>query len=76
MVRDLKQVTIFPMKVLGALLAAFALIPGVQAQPAGKAVTVPITLDHNRTIIDVYLNLPDGKTRRVRAWVDNGNTEL
>ena len=64
------------MKVLGALLAAFALIPGVQAQPAGKAVTVPITLDHNRTIIDVYLNLPDGKTRRVRAWVDNGNTEL
>jgi hypothetical protein len=41
-----------------------------------KPVTVPITLDHNRTIIDVYLPLPDGKTKRVRAWVDNGNTEV
>ena len=45
-----------------------------QEQP--RSVTVPITLDHNRTIIDVYLPLPDGKTKRVRAWVDNGNPEL
>jgi len=41
-----------------------------------KPVTVPITLDHNRTIIDVYLPLPDGQTKRVRAWVDNGNPEM
>lgn len=38
--------------------------------------TVPVTLDHNRTIIDVYLALPDGSTQRVRAWVDNGNPDL
>src|SRR5579864_5707401 len=64
------------MKLLGALIATLILNLCVQAQSANKAVTVPITLDHNRTIIDVYLNLPDGKTKRVRAWVDNGNTEL
>jgi hypothetical protein len=38
-----------------------------------KSVTVPITLDHNRAVIDVYLPLPDGSTKRVRGWVDNGN---
>ena len=41
-----------------------------------KSVTVPITLDHNRVIIDVYLPLPDGSTKRVRGWVDNGDTDL
>ena len=45
-----------------------------QAEP--KSVTVPITLDHNRVIIDVYLPLPDGSTKRVRGWVDNGDTDL
>jgi predicted aspartyl protease len=64
------------MKLLGALIATLILNLCVQAQSADKAVTVPITLDHNRTIIDVYLTLPDGKTKRVRAWVDNGNAEL
>jgi hypothetical protein len=46
------------------------------AQTAPKSATVPVTLDHNRTIIDVRLPLPDGKTTRVRAWVDSGNPEL
>lgn len=46
------------------------------AQEKPKSVTVPITLDHNRTIIDVYLALPDGGTKRVRGWIDNGNPEL
>jgi hypothetical protein len=46
------------------------------AQAPPKSVTVPITLDHNRTIIDVYFPLPDGKTKRVRGWVDNGNADL
>jgi len=41
-----------------------------------KSVTVPITLDHNRVVIDVYLPLPDGSTKRVRGWVDNGNPDL
>lgn len=46
------------------------------AQPAPTSATVPITLDHNRIIIDVRLTLPDGSTTRVRAWVDNGNPDL
>lgn len=62
------------MKLVGAVLAALILNLCVLAQPA--AVTVPITLDHNRTIIDAYLPLPDGTTKRVRAWVDNGNPDL
>lgn len=41
-----------------------------------KSVIVPITLDHNRVVIDVYLPLPSGSTKRVRAWVDNGNPDL
>jgi hypothetical protein len=68
--------TILPMKFPAAFIAALILNLSAAAQPAPKAVTVPITLDHNRTIIDVYLQLPDGKPKRVRAWVDNGNTEL
>ena len=44
--------------------------------PESKSVTVPITLDHNRVVIDVDLPLPDGATKRVRAWVDNGNADL
>jgi hypothetical protein len=41
-----------------------------------KSVTVPLSLDHNRVIIDVDLRLPDGSTKRVHAWVDNGNPDL
>ena len=52
--------------VLGFALSAFA-----QAPP--NPVTVPITLDHNRIVIDVYLPLPDGTRKRVRAWVETGN---
>lgn len=44
--------------------------------PKEKPVTVPITLDHDRIVIDVYLPLPDGTTKRIRGWVDNGNPEL
>ena len=71
-----EPVTIFRMKLVGAFLAAVVLALALQAQTAAHPVTVPITLDHNRTIIDVYLLLPDGKNKRVRAWVDNGNAEL
>jgi hypothetical protein len=48
--------------------------PAPQSEP--KPVTVPITLDHNRVVIDVYLPLTDGSTKRVRGWVDNGNPDL
>lgn len=49
---------------------------GSKVEPEPKSVTLPITLDHNRVIIDVYLPLPDGSTKRVRGWVDNGDTDL
>ena len=64
------------MKPALAFLSAFVFVSSVLAQEKPKSVTVPITLDHNRTIIDVYLPLPDGTTKRVRGWVDNGNPEL
>ncbi len=31
---------------------------------------------HNRIIIDVSLPLPDGSQKRVRGWVDTGNTDV
>ena len=64
------------MKLALALLSVFVFVSFALAQEKLKPVTVPITLDHNRTIIDVYLPLPDGTTKRVRGWVDNGNPEL
>jgi hypothetical protein len=41
-----------------------------------QSVTVTITLDHNRIVIDLDLALPDGTMHRTHAWVDNGNPEL
>ena len=64
------------MRLGNAILSVFVLLSSALAQEKPKPVTVPITLDHNRTIIDVYLPLPDGTTKRVRGWVDNGNPEL
>jgi len=46
------------------------------AQTAPQLATVPVTLDHNRIIIDVSLPLPDGTQKRVRGWVDTGNTDV
>jgi hypothetical protein len=46
------------------------------AQTLPQSATVPVTLDHNRIIIDVYLPLPDGTQKRVRGWLDNGNADL
>jgi hypothetical protein len=43
----------------------------VEGEP--KSVTVQVTLDHDRVVIDVYIPLPDGSTQRVRGWVDNGD---
>jgi hypothetical protein len=64
------------------LAALICLATSALAQSGSKAVldpkfvTVPVTLDHNRVVIDVYLPLPDGSTKRVRGWVDNGDTDL
>jgi hypothetical protein len=56
--------------------ACFAQDAKPAPQPEPKSATVPITLDHNRIVIDVYLPLPDGSAKRVRGWVDYGNPEL
>jgi hypothetical protein len=55
--------------------ATILLISPAIAQ-APRSVTVPITLDHNRVVIDVYLPLHDGTSKRIRAWVDTGSSEM
>jgi len=35
-----------------------------------------MTLEHNRVVIDMYLSLPDGSTKRVRGWVDTGDPDI
>jgi len=64
------------MKLARAVVATLIFSSTVCAQSVPKSVTVPITLDHNRVVIDVYLPLPDGTSKRVRAWVDSGNSEM
>jgi hypothetical protein len=58
------------------LLVALSLLTTALAQVKPLSVTVPITLDHDRVVIDVYLPRPDGTTKRIRGWVDNGNPDL
>ncbi|MGA8622482.1 MAG: hypothetical protein WB660_28665 [Candidatus Sulfotelmatobacter sp.] len=50
--------------------------PQAPSQPEPRFVTVPITLDHDRVVVDVDLRFHDGTTQRVRAWVDNGDPDL
>ena len=64
------------MKLARATVVALIVSSTLFAQSVPKSVTVPITLDHNRVVIDVYLPLPDGTSKRVRAWVDSGNSDL
>ncbi len=63
------------MKSLARFFVTLLLLAPAIAQPP-KRVTVPITLDHNRIVIDVYLPLPDGTSKRVRAWVDTGSSDM
>jgi PDZ domain len=64
------------MKLSHVLIAVLAVALSAAAGTPSKPVTVPITLDHNRIVIDVYLQLPDGTSKRVRAWVNSGSFEL
>ena len=57
------------MKLAAALLA-------LAVSAVAQTATVPITLDHNRIVIDVRFPLADGSTKRVRGWVDSGNNEM
>jgi hypothetical protein len=59
-----------------ALICFFFLTCSALAQMASTSATVPITLDHNRIIVDVYFPMADGSKTRVRGWVDNGNSDL
>ena len=59
-----------------ALASLFLLATIALAQTSPTPTTVPITLDHNRIIIDVRFPMPDGSKKRVRAWVDNGNPDM
>lgn len=68
--------TILCMKLASAFCAAILMTASAVAQVSPKSATVPITLDHNRVIIDVYFPMPDGSTTRVRGWVDNGNDDM
>ena len=60
------------MVLLGILLSSLAAAQTTSPHSA----TVPITLDHNRIIIDVYFPMPDGSKTRVRGWVDPGDTKI
>jgi len=72
----------FLMRVILALCALLLSVGVVEAQDAKaapaqpKSVTVPAAFDHNRVIIDADLQLPDGSSQTVHAWVDNGNLDL
>jgi hypothetical protein len=61
-----------------AVLAGTALAqsPSKEAALEPKVATVPMTIDHNRIVIDVDVTSSDGATQRVHAWVDNGNADL
>ncbi len=41
-----------------------------------KSTSVPAAIDHNRVVINVDVPLPDGSSKTIHAWVDNGNPEL
>jgi len=41
-----------------------------------KTVTVSVTMDHNRTIVEAEIQKPDSSWRPVRLWIDSGNPEF
>ena len=66
----------FGMRVLSVaclcLLLGGRLLAQEKAAPAvgPKSVTVPVTIDHNRVVINVDVRLPVVKMQSIRAWVD------
>jgi hypothetical protein len=61
--------------VLGAIGCAALLLEGCQKMET-ESVTVPMTLDHNRMLVDAEIQRRDGSWRTVRLWVDTGNPEF
>jgi hypothetical protein len=69
------------MRIAFVIFLLAALTPTASAQtaspaPEAKSATVPVTLDHDRIIIDVYIPLSDGTTKRVRGIVDTGDAQV
>jgi hypothetical protein len=62
-------------RVAVAVICLLSVATAQNAPPEPKSVTVPITLDHNRIIIEVEVPLTDGSTKHIRAWVDDGDPE-
>ena len=56
-------------------LCSFGIAQGKPGS-ALQSVTVPLTIDHNRALIDADVRFSDGTTQHVRAVVDNGNPNL
>ena len=66
---------VFPILIVILIVGTAALAQNT-TKDAAQSVTVPMTLDQGRIVIDVDLLLPDGSTERARGWVDNGNPDL
>ena len=47
-----------------------------QEKALPQAVTVPAVMDHNRIVIDAAAPLLNGSMLHIRAWVDNGDSDL
>ena len=65
--------------VLGALLAIAGAAPPAGAAPQGRPadyVDVPVTLDHNRMLVQAEIQRRDGSWRRALLWVDTGNPAM
>ncbi|MGB8657196.1 MAG: hypothetical protein WCE90_05360 [Candidatus Zixiibacteriota bacterium] len=41
-----------------------------------SSVTVPVTLDHNRMLVDAEIQRKDGSWRKARLWIDTGNPDF
>ena len=59
-----------------AVLCAFQFANAQEKTAPPKSATVPLVIDHNRVLIDVEVPMQNGGTKRVHAWVDNGDPEL
>jgi len=65
--------------VVGCLLLLAALPQARMASPQGGTVdsaTVPVTLDHNRMLVQADVQRRDGSWRTALLWIDTGNPDM
>ena len=58
-----------------AAASILLLAPAARAQTAAS-VTVPVTLDHNRMLVQAEIQRRDGSWRTALLWIDTGNPEF